>query len=683
MQFNKLLVIIGECNSKHSRQNISAGNTLRNITHFYHKYGTGLLLLLWAAGLIFLSVIGSGILSRVILAWVLFLIFIIWDKQSKNTDCEIDTNLKSPDKVIDDTWKLPCRWCRILTIIFFVGVTTVLFILQYYELRPDCYFIICSLLAGVLAISILFSPTHISSIAHLIKIGVLSFLTTFSLFKVYYWTGNDTWAHTGWNELVADIGNIYDILGKEVDYPLQHVFVAITDILTAVDIRTASVFAIGVPSVLLSLAVYVIMRKLIGEKFALVACLLTNLSAFLITWRMLSQTTSYGVLVFLILFMVYLFVIFSENKKLQKRFTILYFLLLIALCLGHQFTGFMVLFILVGGWFGSVIYHKSLFTKEFWLLASSAFIAFIVWLIASFGFNQMVSRIVRQFTATSEMIGVDVSVEPYINITPPSELVVSLINPETFTYLCLLSIIYLSVKYALSSSKHHKALHIFAMCLGLLFSAHFINGLLGGGMAHRFLPILAVYVSICIAYLFWYITVKSSSKKKYLNAVLVVICVLVVVFSMVNLPYSEISPDNPIYVKGTTLQGAVTSGDLTGLKTLSAYYPDDVSVYYDNLNLGRCLSYTTFLHEYAAQQVIPAERTIGSLADWNNVLDEKESHVILRDELYTTPAYNIIQIIPGKYSNQYIQLTSDTLDSLIQKNKVIYANGDISSLIIV
>lgn len=662
---------------------------MHNIIHFYHKYGTWLLLLLWTAGLVFastlfvLEIISSTILLRIILAWILFLIFIIWDKQSKNTDCEIDTNLKYPDKVIDNAWKLPRRWHRILTIIFFAGVTTVLFILQYYELRPDCYFIICSLLAGILAVSILFSPTHISSIVHLIKIGVLSFLTTFSLFKVYYWMGNDTWAHAGWNELVADIGNIYDILGKEVDYPLQHVFVAITDILTAVDIRTASVFAIGVPSVLLSVAVYVIMRKLVGEKFALVACLLTNLSTYLITWSILSQTTSYGVLVFLILFTVYIIVVFNGNKKLQKRFTILYFLLLIALCLGHQFTGFMVLFILVGGWFGSVIYHKSLFTKEFWLLTSSGFIAFIVWLIASFGFNQMVSIIVQKFTITAEMTGVDISVEPYINITPPSELVAALITPEIFTYLCLLPFIYLSVKYAISDSKHHKVLHIFAMCLGLLFSAYFITLLLFSGMAHRFLPILAVYVSICVAYLFWYITVKSSSRKKYLNSVLVVICVFVVAFSMINLPYTEISPDNPIYVKGTTLQGAVTSGDLTGLKTLSAYYPDDTSIYYDNLNLGRCLSYTTFLHEYATQQVIPAERTIGALADWSNIQDEKESHLILRDELYTTPAYNSIQIIPGKYRNQYIQLTSDTLDSLIQKNKVIYANGDISSLIIV
>ena len=662
---------------------------LQKLISFYHRFGTRLLLLLWTTGLIFLSAlfalgsISSTMLTRVILAWILFLIFIIWDKHSENSDCAIDTNLKSPDRVVDNAWKLPCRWHRILTIIFFAGVIAVLFILQYCKLRPDSYFIICSLLAGILAVSILFSPTHISSIAHLIKIGVLSFLTTFSLFKVYYWTGNDTWAHAGWNELVADIGNIYDILGKEVDYPLQHVFVAITDILTAVDIRTASVFAIGVPSVLLSVAVYVIMRKLIGEKFALVACLLTNLSTFLITWRMLSQTTSYGVLVFLILFMVYIIVVFNGNKILQKRFTIIYFLLLIALCLGHQFTGFMVLFILVGGWFGSVIYHKSLFTKEFWLLTSSGFIAFLVWLIASFGFNQMISIIVRQFTATAEMTGVDISVEPYINITPPSELVVALINPEIFTYLCLLPFIYLSVKYALSSSKHHKTLHIFAMSLGLLFSAYLVNGLLGGGMAHRFLPILAVYASICIAYLFWYITVKSSSKKKYLNTVLVVICVFVMVFSMVNLPVAEISPDNPIYVRGTTLQSAVTSGDLTGLKTLSAYYPDDTRIYYDNLDLGRCLSYTTFLHEYAAQQVIPAERTIGALADWSNIQDEKESHVILRDELYTTPAYNKIQHAPGKYSNQYIQLTSDTLDGLIQKNKVIYANGDISSLIIV
>ena len=662
---------------------------LRNIIHFYHKYGTWLLLLLWTVGVIFictlfaLGSINSKLLLPIILSWVLYLIFIIWDRHSKNTDYEIDVNIKSPDKVIDNAWKLPRRWYRILTIIFFAGVTIVLFILQYSDLRPDSYFIICSLLAGVLATSILFSSPHISSIVHLVKTGIISFLTTFSLFKIYYWTGNDTWAHAESNELVADIGNIYEILGKEADYPLQHVFVAITDILTAVDIRTASVLAIAVPSVILSVAVYIIIRKLVGEKFALIACLLTNLSAYLITWRILSQTTSYGILVFSILLLVYLGALFKENKKLQKRFTILYFLLLIALCLGHMFTGFMVLFVLVGGWFGSIIYHKSLFTREFWLLVSSGFVMFVVWLIASFGFNAMISIFVRQIIETSATIGIDFEIEPYVNITPPSEIATLLGNPLIFTFLCLLPIIYLSVKYAISSSKHHKALHVFALGFGLLFSAYFLNSLLGGGMSHRFLPIMAIYTSLCIAYLLWYITETSSSKKKYLNTVLGAICIFVVVFSMINLPYAELSPDNPIYVKGATIQGSITSGDLTGLKTISAYFPEDTSIYYDNLNLGRCLSYTTFLYEYSSQLVIPEERSIGSLTDWNKIQEEKGSYVILRDELYTTPACNSIQIVPGRYQSQYIQLTSDTLDSLIQKNKVIYANGDISSLIIV
>ena len=622
-------------------------------------------------------------LLPVLLAWIILLVFLLWDKCTYNKDCKIEAQIKNPNNVFDSAWKVTTRQYRILGIIFFTGVTAVLFILQYYELRPNTYFIICSLLAGILAFSILFSPRNISQTVHLIKIGILSFLTTFSFFKIYYWAGNDTWAHAGWNELIADMGVVYSTLGKEVDYPLQHVFVAITDILTAVDIRTASVLAIGVPSILLSVVVYIVMRRVIGEKFALIACLLTNLSAYLITWRILSQTTSYGVLVFFVLFMVYIFVIFNNNKKLRKYFTIIYFILLIALCLGHQFTGFIFLFVLAGGWFGSIIYHKSMFTKEFWLLISSGFVAFTVWLIASFGFNQMISIIAKQFGITSETVGLDLELEPYVNIIPPSELEIFLNTPELFTFICLLPIIYLSIRYTQSHSKHHKTLHIIAMTLGMIFSAYFINALLGGGMEHRFLPYLAIYTSLCIAYLLWYIVVKSSSKKISPNTMLVVLCVFVAVFSMVNLPYSEIAPDNPIYVKGTTLQYAITTGDLTGLKTLSRYYSDDEVLYYDNLNLGRALSYTVFLWEYESQDVIPEERAIGSLADWSDILEDKTSHIIIRDDLYTTPAYNKIQHAIGKYSNQYIQLTNDTLDSLIQRNKVIYANGDVSSLIIV
>lgn len=655
---------------------------LHNIIQFYHKFGTWLLLLLWTIGIVLATILfvfgtlSLNILFPFILAWIIFLVFILWDRQTS----KVTTQSKNPDKSRDNT--LTKNLDTILTIIFVFGVVTVLLILQYYELRPDSYFIICSILAGILAFSILFSPRYKSSITHLIKISIFSFLTTFSIFKIYYWAGNDTWEHAGWNELVSNIGNIYATLGKEVDYPIQHIFVAITDILVAVDIRTASVLAIGIPSVLLSVVIYIILRKVIGEKFALISCLLTNLSPYLIEWRIYAQTTSYGLLVFLILLMAYLFAIFNENKTIKWRFYTIYFLLLTILCLGHQFTSFMVIFVLIGCWVGSIIYHKSLLTKEFWLLICSGFVMFIIWIIASFGFNQMVARIARQFTVTSENVGVDIYMEPYVNIIPPNEIISALTLPLLYTIICLLPILYLSIKYSVSNSKQHKFLHIVAISTGLLFCSYCIATIIGGNMEGRFTPLLALYSSICIGYLLWYLVTKFSANRNQSTLIKVGVGILIVVYVITILPFPSISPDNPVYKEGSVSQDAISYSDLIGLTTLSMYYPDEGDIYCESSYIIGCLAYTTFIHQYHSQKVIPNINVRGSLTNWNTIQNQSKSHLILRDELYSTPASNVIVYLPGKYKKQYIQLTTETLDKLFEQNMFIYTNGAISSIII-
>lgn len=660
---------------------------LHNIINIYHKFGTWLVLFLWTGGIILLiSLYSIGSIPPKyiypsVLAWVAFIIFLIWDRLTKNKDEDVYNHITCQNQLLS-RWVLSERWERILTIIFFIGVTITLFIIQCYEERPLFYFVLCSILAGILTITILFSPKQISSTVQLMKIGVLSSLTTFSFFKIYFWTGNDTWYHVAANELVVLIGNLYGSIGKEVDYPLQHIFVPAVDLISAVDVRIASVLAIAIPSLLLSVVVYIITRKVIGERFALIACLLTNLSVHLIEWRILSQTTSYGILVFFILFMLYFSIIFTENKILQRRFVILYFISLIALCLGHQFTAFMVIFVLLGGYGGSVLFHKSLINKELWLLVSSVFIMFIVWLVASYGFNTMISIILGRFSVTSGGILEGYDIEPYVNIAPPSELSALLNTPEFFIFICLLPIIFLSVKYAHSTDKHHKTLHILAISFGFVFCAYFLSTLIGGGMSARFLPILAIYASICISYLLWHITIKLSKQKKYINKILIGISIFIIVFSMVNLPCDKIAPDNPIYVKGAVLQSSISIGDLNGMKTLSEYYPRDVVIYSDNYNILRCLSYTTFLNRYNSQHVIPEIKNVGILANWNFIHNQTGSHLILRDDLYSTPAYNRVYYHTGIYTDQQIQLTEHYIDNLIDNNDVIYINGDILSLII-
>ena len=294
----------------------------------------------------------------------------------------------------------------------------------------------------------------------------------------------------------------------------------------------------------------------------------------------------------------------------------------------------------------------------------------------------MISLIIDRFIITSNNILIDYAVESYVNIMPPSGLASLLNTPQFFVFICVLPIIYLSVKYAQSKDRHHKILHHFAMSIGLLFSAYFISTFIGGGMSHRLLPLLSIYASVCTAYLLWYVTSKLLKEKKYINKIFVGISIFIVVFSMVNLPYEEIATDNPIYVKGTTIQGSISNSDLIGLKTFSKYYPEEVYIYCDNFNIMRCLSYTTFLSEYNSQHVIPDVREKGLIPSWDSIYNQKGTHLILRDDLYSTPAFNRVYHDIAYYTDQYIQLNTNYIDNLIDEGNVVYTCGGLSSLLI-
>ena len=323
------------------RQNNVATTTLlfTNIQKIYQKYGATLLFLLWTLGTTFIGILAIfgttsiSILVPLAIAWFIYGIFLLWDKYSKPKDQLIEDNILSPDKPLENLPVLSRRLEIILNLLFVCGWIISLLILQYSDVRPIIYYVCCSVMATILVISIIFSKKEKTNITHIIKILLFSSLSSLSIFKIYYWSGNDTWAHAGYNEVIADIGFLTPAMGKELDYPLQHLLVVITDILPNLDVRTASLIAITVPSVLVSVTIYLIAKRLIGEKFGLVACILMNLSAYVILWRILAQTTSYGVLVTSVLLAVCFAIFLSEDKKLNSRYLILYIILIITLSL--------------------------------------------------------------------------------------------------------------------------------------------------------------------------------------------------------------------------------------------------------------------------------------------------------------------------------------------------------------
>ena len=104
---------------------------------------------------------------------------------------------------------------RILDITFYIGLSTLLITLITNEIRSFPYIILLALLAVTITASVLLSSNK-TVISHaLIKTIILFGTASLSIFKIFYWTGRDTWTHAAWNYLLVQEGWLFAGLTRE------------------------------------------------------------------------------------------------------------------------------------------------------------------------------------------------------------------------------------------------------------------------------------------------------------------------------------------------------------------------------------------------------------------------------------------------------------------------------------
>ncbi len=658
------------------------------LIRYYSRYGVFLLVLLWTVGTVFLGVLHSlGFISSKThllqfgIAWIALVLFILWDKRNQSKQ---ETDIFSDDAETQMLKGIPVLSPQIFilgNILFVLGIIVLLLTLQFTESRPTIWFILHSILSGLLTALLLLSPKQITTTSHLIRIGVFSALTTFSFFKTYFWLGNDTWAHASWNELTAEIGNIYVTLGKEADYPLYHIAVTIAQIVPDVDVRLASLLVVAVPSLLLSITLYLLLRKVVGERFALVACLIINICGYLIDWRVSSMTTSYGVTLLFVLYFLYFTIIDPLKENEKKRYLGLYVIFLVVLCLSHQFSTFMCLLVLLGFYIGSIIYHKSLKTPEIILLAGTFLIMLLVWITASFGFNRMVYLISQQISVTSGTIAIPVEIERYVNMTPPDTLSQLLSNPLVFLYICMLCLLYISLKYMYSPKSKTKYLHQITYGYGLIFIGFCITTIVASTMQGRFLPVLTIFLTISFVYVAYYILNKSKS---YSHAKICIgICILVSVFCIMSVPTASTAADST-WMGEIRSNPAISTGDLLGMITIAQYLPENhAPVHLESATVVRLSTYANYMEQYGRKHVIPEQEAIGTImGNWFNLENYSGNYVIYREDIRFTATMQLVNYAPAKFVSQTIFIGCQYVDNISWENNMVYTNKHISNIIV-
>ena len=173
-----------------------------------------------------------------------------------------------------------------LNIIFFTifSITLLIWYTQLY-CRPLSYFILISLLAGIIAIEILYFREGDSVWSILFKILLLSANIRAGIFYNFpSIMGADAFWHAKMAQLITYTGFMppFEISGKYFYYPIFHIFVSITQTVCQIDIKDALFCSIGLVSIISTIFIYYIAKKVAGPQIGLLAALLANVTDLII-----------------------------------------------------------------------------------------------------------------------------------------------------------------------------------------------------------------------------------------------------------------------------------------------------------------------------------------------------------------------------------------------------------------
>ena len=227
--------------------------------------------------------------------------------------------------------------------------------------RSATYFGFVAIAAMCIAANIVTSPHKKHEIV--IKISILAFLIHSSTNFFFSGAGTDYWTHLWMNEQLSKFGDIQVLNGKEPAFPIMHIAVSVSMILSGATAKIATILAVSIPSILSSIFVYLIGKKIFNLPTALFAMLLFTISNEVIYWIISPQTTTYG----LLLIVMCTYTIVSLQKIDQhhiKQYFILLTILIPTLIITHAVSSFIML-IIVFGWVAAhilcqVINHKPL-----------------------------------------------------------------------------------------------------------------------------------------------------------------------------------------------------------------------------------------------------------------------------------------------------------------------------------
>lgn len=466
---------------------------------------------------------------------------------------------------------------RILDVLYLLLFSVSLIIWNTSIGRPFSYFLIFSLCAGVLALSIYIADNKFDYYVQFGKIILLSFNIKYS---IYMFAGSmpsvDTYIHAKMNDLLAKSGITEVLIGKEMYFPVMHIQTAITEIISAIPIKEASNFAIIVPFILASAYVYLVGRDLFEEKIGLFAMLLVNVSDFHIYWGSAPQTTTYGSILYFLLIYV-LFKVFYV--KSNSKWVSISIFLIITLIITHAVSSFIFIVTAFALFLGSIIYNR-LYYGDKKALSEGLFLISIVvllqsWFVALYSkkgepfFDQIVSSLHYYVTGFADFLNrPEATAEVAANLPPFIERLADTLGLSLYLFFAIIGSL-----IALSYRHRNQIRFAYIVVMIILFGITFAFPLFGmrNIIPSRWFVFEYFFVSMFAA--FAIIQISSCFKRGNLSFFFIALIFISGTFFMSSNTISNL--DSPLWLKEETISTTYTIAELKGAETLS-HYSDNI-----------------------------------------------------------------------------------------------------------
>jgi hypothetical protein len=478
----------------------------------------------------------------------------------KNRETALSESVAKPTKIL-------------LEFIFFILFSASLLTLHVSEGRPLLYFVLIALSAGFLALSIMFLKSKSDAVVQIIKIMMVSFNLKYSLFLGYYGVGSDYWRHLAGNNNLSQYGFIEVLSWKEPYYPLMHIQVAISQLITNNPIKDATNFAIIIPLVISSICIFLVARNIINAKVGLLAMLIVNITDFHTYWGAAPQTTTYGIcLYYFLIFFIFRGATIKLNKKTWLALILLFIPVLI---LTHAVSSFIALISILGLIVGSYIYricydNRAMILPPIVVLLLYGVVLLQHWFVALYNkmreesfFDVITSTLITYITEYADFLNRPESISGYVTALPP--LVDRMLDTTGLALLLFLS----AIGSLFWLSKKYRSAFTFPMivCTVVLLFITFGFPLFGmrNIIPSRWFAFMYFFLSIMAA--FALLTTLSKTSKKGLSLMMCFVVLSSLTFFMTTSTISN--EDSCFWLQETTISTAYTTQEGIGAETLS------------------------------------------------------------------------------------------------------------------